>query len=729
MMGFVKIGRLKVDHVFCDFIEKEVLPGTNVSPNAFWEGVQQLIFDFAPENERLLEKRELLQSKLNKWNKEREGTEELVEYQRYLEEIGYLEEKVDDFEIQTDGIDDELKVQAGPQLVVPVNNARYALNAANARWGSLYDALYGTDVIDEDDGAIRTSDKYNPIRGEKVVTKAKEYLDEFVPLKSSSHKHVLKYVIEGEDLKVMLRNGRKDVLRDRQQFKGYRGIMVEPTNILFSNHGLHIEIQIDRHNPVGAADGAGVKDVVVEAALTTIMDFEDSVAAVDTEDKVHVYRNLLGLMKGTLSASLHKGKEKITRTLNDNKEFISKEGDLLTLPGRSLMLVRNVGHLMKTEMVLDENGSPVPEGIIDTIVTGVIAMHDLTGNSLYKNSRQGSVYIVKPKMHGSEEVAFANKLFNKVEDLLQVQRHTLKIGVMDEERRTSLNLKQCIREVQDRIFFINTGFLDRTGDEIHSSFYAGPMIRKKDMKKATWLHAYEKSNVQVGLSVRLDKQGQIGKGMWPMPDEMQAMVEQKEEHLIAGGNTSWVPSPTAATLHALHYHKIKVDSIQENLRKGFTNLTGNLLRVPIQHKVNWSKIEIQEELENNAQSILGYVVRWVEHGVGCSKVPDIHHVGLMEDRATLRISSQHMSNWLYHGICTVDEVIETMKKMACVVDEQNAEDPAYTPMSDDYDKSVAFHAALQLVLEGENQPNGYTEPILHRKRKEYKESLGKQVYQ
>jgi malate synthase len=716
--NYKQVGNLKVAPVLYQFINEEALPGSGLSTENFWSDFEALVTELTPVNKRLLEKRDQLQAQINAWHQENPDGD-FNEYKSFLTRIGYLEDKTEDFLIGTEGVDSEIAYQAGPQLVVPVNNARYAINAANARWGSLYDALYGTDAISEENGASRTS-SYNPIRGEKVIAFAKNFLDEVVPLVQSSHAEVVQYSLENGKLVAQLNDGSLTELQEEEKFVGYQGEEESPDALLFKNNGLHFEVQIDRTDSIGKTDDAGVKDILMEAALTTIMDCEDSVAAVDAEDKVDVYRNWLGLMKGDLTSTFKKGSQNMTRRLNPDRTYISPGKKKISLSGRSLMFVRNVGHLMTNSAVLDRNGNEIYEGILDSVITSLIAKHTLLKNGTYQNSKKSSIYIVKPKMHGSKEVAFANTLFNSIEDMLGLERHTIKIGVMDEERRTTLNLKACIKEVKDRVAFINTGFLDRTGDEIHTSMEAGAVIRKNDMKASRWLQGYEQSNVNVGLASGFQGRAQIGKGMWAMPDMMAEMLKQKVGHLKAGANTAWVPSPTAATLHALHYHQIDVRDVQNELLTQSTDLQDDILQIPVAEKPNWSKDEIQQELDNNAQGILGYVVRWVDQGVGCSKVPDINNVGLMEDRATLRISSQHVANWLHHGICTKEQVTETLKRMAKVVDQQNENDPLYQPMASNYSTSIAFQAACDLVFQGYDQPNGYTEPILHRRRIEAK---------
>ncbi len=719
-MNVIKKYNLEINSTLFDFINNEAIPGTNIKPEAFWSGFEKAVHELSPKNKILLNKREEIQKKIDEWHKARSGKElNQQEYTSFLKSIDYIVEEKENFKISTSNVDEEIASIAGPQLVVPVDNARYALNAANARWGSLYDALYGTDVISGEKGK-----GYNIERGNKVINYVRSLLDKIFPLEEKSWKEISKIKIKNENL-VLIINEKEFFLKNKNQFLGFNGDKEKPKSILLKNNNLHIDIIIDHNSMIGKEDKANISDVVIESAISTIIDNEDSVAAVDAEDKVKCYRNWLGLMKGNLQAEMEKNGKKFIRKLNPDRNYIGKDGSSIKLHGRALLLNRNVGHLMTNSAIKLKDGSEIPEGILDAFVSSLCAMHDFKNQI---NSRTNSVYIVKPKMHGPEEVEFTNSIFKNVEDVLGIKKYSIKVGIMDEERRTTLNLKECIRKVKERIVFINTGFLDRTGDEMHTSFEAGPMIFKGEMKKSAWLNTYEDWNVDIGLLCGFSGKAQIGKGMWAMPDRMADMMEQKISHPNSGANCAWVPSPTAATLHATHYHKIDVFKKQEEINKRKKADIKKILQIPTADRPNWSVEDINKELENNAQGILGYVVRWIDQGVGCSKVPDINNIGLMEDRATLRISSQHMANWLHHGICTKEQVIAIMKKMASIVDKQNENDPAYKrsgrlnykKMSDDFDNSIAFSAACELVFKGREQPSGYTEPLLHKKRLEKK---------
>jgi malate synthase len=708
---YTKINNLSVSNELLNFINNEILKNTKISPEKFWLGFDKTVHELAPKNKKLIQIREDLQKKIDNWHIENKGNEiDLDEYKKFLKEIGYLKEMGPDFVIKTKNIDEEITNIAGPQLVVPIMNERYALNAANARWMSLYDSLYGTDVIEQSEDSA--SQRYDPLRGEMVIKYGREFLNKYFSLESQDWKKITGFAVENGSL-IILKDNKEDYLKDKNKFIGHRGEANNPSAIILKNNNLHIEIIIDPKAFSAVQDPANISDIILEAAISTICDNEDSVAAVDAEDKVICYRNWLGLMKGDLKSTFEKNGKTFERKLNPNRSYISKDGKGLKLHGRSLLLVRNVGHLMTNPAITLKDGSEIPEGIMDAFITTAACLHDINRKG---NSRSGSIYIVKPKMHGPEETAFTDLIFTKVEEVLELKKYTCKIGIMDEERRTSSNLKECIRTLENRVFFINTGFLDRTGDEIHTSMEAGPMIKKGDMKISKWIGAYENNNVDVGLQCGLSGKAQIGKGMWAMPDKMQEMMEQKIGHLKAGANCAWVPSPTAAALHALHYHEINIFEKQKELQSREPAKLDDLLTIPVADRPNWSIEEINSEISNSAQTLLGYVVRWIDQGVGCSKVPDINNIGLMEDRATLRISSQHVANWIHHGICSSKQVLEIMKKMAIIVDKQNEGDKLYQNMSPNFDKSVAFKAACDLIFHGRTQPSGYTEPLLHLNR-------------
>ena len=712
----IKIGKSEIKQELYNFVNSEIIPDLDVTISEFWSGFIKNANELASINKSLLKKREDIQKKINNWHKSNKNNFDINIYKNFLTEIGYLVEQEGEFKIETTNVDDEISIIAGPQLVVPVDNARYALNAANARWGSFYDALYGTDIISEEGGCQKTQ-QYNPKRGEKVISDGRKFLDDNFKLESGSWTQVVKFEKVENNLSFYLENSSVTFLEDKAKFIGYTGNKKFPDSLFLKNNNLHIEIKIDPNHSIGKSDKAKISDIIFESAISTIMDLEDSVAAIDTGDKVKCYRNWLGIMKGSLTVKIRKGEKFLNRKLNSDKEFLDKQDNKNYLHGRSLLLIRNVGHLMTSPAIILDDGSEIPEGIMDAYISVLCAKHDF---KLKKNSRKGSVYIVKPKMHGPEEVAFADKLFSKVEETLKLSPNTVKMGIMDEERRTTVNLKEAIRNAKKRIVFINTGFLDRTGDEMHTSFEAGPMIFKGEMKKSSWLNTYEDWNVDIGLECGFSGKAQIGKGMWAMPDRMKDMVEQKIGHPKAGANCAWVPSPTAATLHSIHYHKVNVFQRHKEIAKRKKAKLDNILEIPIADRPNWSAEAIQKEIDNNCQGILGYVVRWVDQGIGCSKVPDINNIGLMEDRATLRISSQHLANWLRHEVCSEEQVLQSMKKMAKVVDEQNSNDKNYEPMDNNFEKSIAFKAACELVFEGKNQPSGYTEPILHKKRLEKK---------
>ena len=707
---FIKINNLSVDKILADFINKELLLGTNISPKKFWDGFDKVVHELAPKNRELLEIRETIQKEIDLWHKKNKFEEfNLEDYKNFLKDIGYLKEEGPEFKIETKNLDTEISSIAGPQLVVPIMNARYSLNAANARWMSLYDSLYGTDVIESEESG---SEKYDPLRGEQVINYARDFLNKHFPINGISWREISGFEVHDGNLKIKKDKDLFD-LKQNEKFTGFRGEALKPTSVILNNNNLHLEIIINPKAFSAAQDAAGISDIIIESAISTICDHEDSVAAVDAKDKVACYRNWLGLMKGDLVSIFEKQGKQLKRKLNPDRSYISKSGKNMKLHGRSLLLVRNVGHLMTNPSIILNDGSEVPEGILDAFITSAACLHDLKRKG---NSRSGSIYIVKPKMHGPDETAFTDVIFGKVEEVLELEKNTIKCGIMDEERRTSANLKECIRTLKHRVFFINTGFLDRTGDEMHTSMEAGPMIKKGDMKKSKWIEAYENNNVDIGLKCGFSGVAQIGKGMWAMPDKMKDMMEQKIGHLNSGANCAWVPSPTAAALHALHYHKIDIFKKHEELKSRSPAKLDDLLNIPIADRPNWSVEEIENEISNSAQTILGYVVRWVDQGVGCSKVPDINNVGLMEDRATLRISSQHIANWLHHGYCSNKQVLEIMKKMAKVVDDQNKNDPNYENMSPKYYKSIAFKAACELIFHGKSQPSGYTEPLLHLNR-------------